>query len=886
MVNGLTFRISRAASRYSAKWKPVDITWQAFLDKLNAPARTGETMAEYKRMSKAEKSEVKDVGGFVAGELMNGKRSNMTVRSRSMVTLDADNAYPGQWDDVVLTVPYTMAMYSTHSHTPDEPRLRFVIPLDRQVSPDEYGAIARRLAQEIGIDTMDRTAYEPARLMYWPSCSQDGEYLFRHQAGDLCCADEILLSYGPDDTWMDSTLWPTAADEAEVVARELKELGDPREKGGPVGAFCRAYDVEEAIAEFLSDVYEPCDTNRREPRYTYTGGSTYGGVSVYNNGMYLFSRHDTDPAGGGIHCQNAFDMVRIHKFGHKDKDKGNVSPDPTKRPSYTAMCEWVSELDVVKTMLAEERLAAAAEDFGDMGEILPVSAKNGSLTPSRSERKVAVRPDYDPDLDGDVDEADALDGEASGAAETIDTEWMKQLTYKPKTSDLEATTGNVLTILRNDPLLKGTFGLNEILERIVFRRPAPWHRQILNKRDGDVWVDSDSANLRIYLEKVWGLKNRADIQDAFYAVQAENAFNPLRDYLSGLKWDGVERLDDVLVRYLRADDSAYVRAVTRKWFTAAVARVFEPGRKFDTMLVLSGPQGLGKSTLCQIMSKGYFSDSIQDVKGKGAFEQLRGIWLVEIAELAGFKRSDVETIKNFISKTEDSYRPAYGEFIRTFKRQCVFFGTTNDPEFLRDRTGNRRFWPVEVKGPEVVPEGGVLIGLEEEVDQLWAEAVERYRAGEVLWLNDAHLQQVAREEQERYTVQDELAGQLSEYLDTRLPNNWESLPPEDRVGFIQGRSPLDLGNCDLRRDVVSVIEIRCELCGEDRAKGGGNDMLSRRLANLMNTMPGWEKMPKKKHIRAYGQQWVYRRKGTADEHGHIFGTNVPAPLYSYEPRDQ
>jgi hypothetical protein len=157
-------------------------------------------------MTKAEKAVAKDVGGFVAGELLNGKRSNRTIRSRTMVTLDADKAYPGQWEDVALLCEYRMAMYSTHSHTPEEPRLRFIIPLDRPVSPDEYGAIARRLASEIGIETMDRTTYEPARLMYWPSCPADGEYLFRHQEGPIVCADEILMGYGPDDAWKDAAL--------------------------------------------------------------------------------------------------------------------------------------------------------------------------------------------------------------------------------------------------------------------------------------------------------------------------------------------------------------------------------------------------------------------------------------------------------------------------------------------------------------------------------------------------------------------------------------------------------------------------------------------------------------------------------------------------------
>ena len=832
-----TYRIARGASCKAAKWKPIDITWPEFLAKLNSPARTGETVAEYQRMSKAEKSAAKDVGGFVAGELANGKRSNRTVRSRSMVTLDADKAVKNQWEDVTLLCGYRMAMYSTHSHTPDMPRLRFIIPLSRAVSPDEYGAIARKLAQEIGIETMDRTTYEPARLMYWPSCPSDGEYLFRSQEGPVADADEILASYGDDDAWMDTTLWPAAKDEADVVHRELTELGDPREKQGLVGAFCRAYDVEEAIAEFLPHVYERCDTHSREPRYTFIGGSTYGGVSIYNDGQYLFSRHDTDPAGGGVHCQNAFDMVLIHKFGHLDK--GNVSQEPTRRPSYKAMCEWVQSLDSVKQLLAAERMASAAADFADLGEVLEEEA----------------------DLLG---EAPALTHSDAGEEKPVDTDWTKGLTYKPKSDELDATAANVLLILRNDPILRGAIAYNELLERVMIVRPLPWHKKVQNKRDGDAWVDSDSANLRVYLEQVWGLKNRADIQDAFAVVQDENAFDPLTDYLDSLEWDGTERLDTLFIRYLNAPDEEYVRAVTRKWFTAAVARAYEPGRKFDNMLVLVGPQGLGKSTLVQVMSRGRFSDSVNNLKGKEGYEQLRGAWLVEFAELASFKRAEIEIVKNFVSKTEDSYRPAYGEFIRTFKRRCVFFGTTNEVEFLKDRTGARRFWPIQVDGPDIIPEEGVLIGLEEEVDQLWAEAVHRYREKEPLWLNDGNMQQVIKEVQERFSVQDELAGIIAEYLDQRLPNNWEDLTPDDRVAYIQGRSPLDLGECNLRRDLVSVTEIRCELCGEDRAKGGGNDMLSRRIANLMNTMPGWAKQEKKKKLKGYGAQWVYRRNGTQD----------------------
>lgn len=832
-----TYRIARGMSCRAAKWKPIDYTWTDFLAKLNSPARTGETVAEYKRMTKAEKASAKDVGGFVAGELLNGKRSNRTVRSRSMVTLDADKAYPGQWEDVTLLCEYRMAMYSTHSHTPDEPRLRFVIPLDRDVSADEYGAIARKLASDIGIETMDRTTYEPARLMYWPSCPSDGEYLFRHQVGPVVCADAILDSYGPDEAWRDTTLWPCSADEADIVRLELKELGDPREKPGLVGAFCRTYDVEEAIAEFLPDVYEPCETHSREPRYTYIGGSTYGGVSVYNDGLYLFSRHDTDPAGGGVHCQNAFDMVCIHMFGHLDKGV-NVSPDVTRRASYKAMCDWVLELDPVKKLIAAERLASVQEDFADLAETRFDDAETDD--------------EFDPLLDDPVEPETTEE----------DTDWTKEFKYKPKTTSLEDKVENILLILRNDPLIKGSFGYNELLECPVILKPLPWHRRIENKKDGDRWADSDMANLRAYIESTWELKNRADIKDAFEIVQAENRFNPLQDYLRGLVWDGTERLDTLLIRYLRAEDNEYTRAVTRKWFTGAVARAMQPGRKFDNMLVLVGAQGVGKSTLLQVMSRGRFSDSITDLKGKSAYEQLRGAWLVEFGELASLNRAEVETVKNFVSKTEDSYRPAYGEFTRTYKRMCAFFGTTNQLEFLKDRTGERRFWPVQVYArlDDVVQAGGALLGLEDEVDQLWAEAVHRWKSGEKLWLADAAVNEAAQKVQERFSVQDEMAGMIAEYLDTRLPDTWDDLSVEDRVAFIQGRSPLELGPCTKRRDVVCISEIRCEMCGEDRAKGGGNDMQSRKIANIMNNMPGWENTGKRVRVPGYGVQRIYERK--------------------------
>lgn len=849
-----TYIISRGASCRAAKWKPAAVTWDEFLAKLNAPARTGETVAEYKRMTKEEKAEKKDVGGFVAGELLNGKRSNRTIRNRCMVTLDADKAYSGQWDDVTALCDYRMAMYSTHSHTDDAPRLRFIIPLDRTVSPDEYGAIARKLALDIGIETMDKTTYEPARLMYWPSCPTDGVYLFRHQTGPVVCADKVLAEYGPDEAWRDTTLWPCASDEAEVVRQELKLLGDPREKPGQVGLFCRAYDVQDVIAEFLPDVYEPCDTHSSEPRYTYIGGSTYGGASVYNDGQYLFSRHDTDPAGGGVHCQNAFDLVRIHKFGHLDK--GNVSPDQTKRASYKAMLDFMGGLDTVKQLIFEERTQSVREDFADLGALADEDGDGD-----------------DGSYEGEIRFADAeTDGEDNApSTEAVDNEWKKKIALKPRTTEPLQTIANVELVLRNDPVLCGKFGYNEFRDCIMIRGRLPWmgKRKIRNPLDGERWVDNDASALRSYLEKHYGLSSRAAIQDAFAVVAMENSFHPIREYFKGLpEWDGVKRLDTFFLDYFGADTEKYVdytKAVSRKWFIAAVKRVFEPGCKYDEMLVLmSQAQGLGKSTFAQIMGMGYTSDSMTTFAGKEAYEQINGSWIVEVAELDAFDKADMETVKHFLSKSTDRYRAAYAQYTREVPRQCVFFGTTNTLEFLRDRTGNRRFNIIECHDVGKDVEKEVLKVLPTVRDQIWAEAYHGYLSGETIWLKEKELQTEAAEVRERHSVQDELVGQLEYYLEMRLPSNWEELSCDDRTAFVQGRSPLELGACDLRRDVVCVAEIRCELMGDEKAKLGANLTLSRRIAKILNTMPGWYKVDKTVRMGEYGPQQVYRRKGTKE----------------------
>lgn len=803
--------IYTARKKTSKTWRPVDMSWAAFVDRLRKPLRTGETMREYKAMSREDKGRAKEAaGGFVAGELKGGQRKTENVINRCMVTLDADNAQPDAWRSATALLDCRMACYSTHSHTPDKPRLRWIIPTDRVMSPDEYTAVARMVADWLGIDDMDPTTYEVARLMYWPTAASDGEYVFYEQEGPVLSVDEVLATYGPREAWRDTTLWPIGKGEQEIRVRQLKKLGDPREKPGIIGLFCRTYDVYDVIREFLPDVYTE---TAQSDRFTFTGGSTAGGARVYNDGQYLYSSHATDPAGGQS-C-NAFDLVRIHKWGAMDDINGEDTP-VTKLPSYAEMSQWCSALPEVKARMVEEKEEQMRADFADLGEEQSSSAEEDSLA------------------------------------------WVNDLEMNRKTGELEATQRNAALILRHDPALKGRLGYNLFRSEPQLRGDVPWRPagSIRTGGRGQPWTDTDDAGLRGYLQHKWKFRSDNDLKAALELAFHENEFHPVREYLKGLHWDGVPRLNTMLQDYLGVEDSPYTQAAGRKWMCGAAARALRPGCKFDCVLVLVGPQGVGKSTFAAILARGWFNDSVIDMGRKDGYESLQGSWIIELSELASMKRQEVESVKAFIAKQEDTFRAAYARRADTRPRQCVFLATTNDTEFLKDRTGERRWWPVNVTRKLDRDQ------LRQNVDQLWAEAVAVLEKGEYLDLEGGAQTEGWRDMVEGHTVQDELEGRLMEYLDTLLPESWEDATPEWRRDFIQDRIPA-APKGTVRRDKVCLSEIRVELLDMDR--NGTNDLIARRLANLMNNMPGWVKSKHKPRIPGYGSQYVYCRRGSEAE---------------------
>ncbi|QGU96832.1 hypothetical protein GOM49_10230 [Clostridium bovifaecis] len=795
--------ISTGKGRKETKWSNREIKWSQLVERLSRTTYTSETFEEYKSLPKSEQDNIKDIGGFVGGFLEEGKRRSSKVKYRSIITLDADYGQGRLWDTIELLFDFACCMHSTHKHSKGKPRLRLVIPLDRPVSPEEYEAVARKVAYEIGIDYFDDTTYEASRLMYWPSTSRDGIFEFNFQDTTWLNPDEILSRY---ENWKDTSKWPKSSRTAKERRKLAERQGSPREKGGLIGAFCRSYNIHKAIEKFLSDVYTPC---MEENRYTYAKGSTWGGLVLYEDGDFAFSHHGTDPASGKL-C-NAFDLVRIHKFGELDEEV-DINTPTVKLPSYEAMIDFVIKDEEIRLKLGEERLRSAKEDFSIMDE--------------------------------DVE---------------IDTEWLKLLEVN-KRGAYKPTIENIVLILENDPYLKGKIALNEFSHRTMIRGNLPWH-QIENSIEGDPWKDSDDSSLRHYLESVYEIVAPNKINDGFLIVAERNKYHPIREYLNSLKWDGNKRVDNLLIDYLGAEDNPYIRTVTRKALSAAVARVFTPGVKFDYMLVLLGKQGIGKSHIISLLGQGWYSDSLSTVQGKDAYEQLQDAWIIEMAELSATKKAEAEAVKHFISKREDIYRVAYGRRVTKFPRQCVFFGTTNDNQFLKDKTGNRRFWPIEV-GVCSRKKNLWTDLTQHEIDQIWAEALELWKKGENLFL-EAEIEKEAVKKQEQHTEQSLKEGLIREYLDMLLPENWSSLDIGGRRRFIHGSEFGMAEEGTVKRDKVCAMEIWVELFqGEPKQM---TPMQSREINDILRMIEGWESYSKGTGKLRFGKTYGLQKAFVKEE---------------------
>ncbi len=775
--------IAYGNNRQAKKWVNKTTSFDELKERLKVTIRTTESAEEYAKFSKAQKDNAKDHGGFVAGALKGGRRKIDAVELRSMVALDGDRIDKTFLENYETSTPYTSVLYTTHSSTDENPRVRLIFPLTRDVTPEEFVAVSRYLAQMLGIDYFDECSYQPNQLMYWPSTPSNGSFVYKEVDKNWLNPDEILNAH-PE--WTDPTRLPTSSRESKANTVANQKVQDPLEKDGIVGLFNRVYfPISKAIDAFLSDVYEPTEN---ENRYHLIESSSIAGVEIKEEGKFVYSHHAKDPA--YLKLCNAFDIVRIHKFGDDDDKK-----------SFRDMCEFAMQVDEVKVLAANERLALAEEDFS---------------------------------ADGD--------------------DWKTRLKYQPKTSLLENSVYNLNLILNNDPDFRN-FAYNELANRIQVTGSLPWERPEGNK----FWRDADTAQLKSIIDIRYLPFSSRNHDVAFTKIADDRRFHPIRNYLDSLPvWDGTKRVEDVFIKYLKADDTDYIRTVTRKTFAAAVARIYVPGIKFDCVPVLDGDQGIGKSTIVKdLVTADYYSEtlSLTDMDDKSGAEKLQGFWVVEIGELAGMRKADIEKVKAFLSTSDDKYRPSYGKVVESHPRQCIVIATVNGERgYLRDITGNRRFWIIKVHQKKQKKTWNFT---EEYRQQFWAEAKEIWKSSEKLYLEGDILEE-AEKAQKGAMETDERVGMVEEYLNTPLPADWDDMDLFARRNYLNGS---EFGGTQhigtIARTSVSNAEIWCECLNHSLPDLKTTD--SYQIAALMAQINGWERTTNIKRLPIYGRQRLYQK---------------------------
>ena len=814
MENSRKLIISEANNRLSKQWVTTEITWSEFVERLGKPKVTAETLDEFLSYSKSKQDDIKDVGGFVGGKLKGNLRRSEAVESRSLITLDLDNLAYKDDTKIIKTLNSlgcAYVVYSTRKHQTTKPRIRVIFPLAEDVTAEEYEPIARKVAEFIGLRYCDPTTFQAVRLMYWPSHSIDSDYVFTYADKPMLDGTVILNMYVD---WKDVTSWPEVPDAQKLHQNMLKKQENPLEKEGMVGAFCRRFNIYQAIDEFLPGVYEPCDV---ADRLTFIGGSTTAGAIVYQDGLFLYSHHATDPCSQKL--VNAFDLVRLHKFGHLDI-QAEVNTPVAKLPSWLAMKEWVmAKTDVRKDLLKERQQKAIAE-------FSIINDENTEV------------------LEGEIVEDD--------------DNWKDNIQYSTDGMKALSTLANIILILRNDKELKFKIFKDIFSSRILVRDGVPWDKKF--ETPDRIWNDTDDAGLRWYLESFYGITSTNKIMDGVSLIAEENAENKVATRLQSTQWDGEKRIETLFIDYLGCEDNIYTREISEKSLVAAVRRAIYGGIKWDNMPILIGPQGVGKSTFLKILGMDWYNDSLVNVEGKDACELIQGSWILEMGELSSLRKSELNLVKNFLSRTDDIFRASYGRRAQKYPRRCAFFGTANDTNFLRDETGNRRFWPIDCFIYK--PKKSIFNDLKDELEQIWAEACELAKNEFYSLVLSKEAEKIAKEEQDSHSEDNVYKGIILDYLDKKIPKDaWDSMDLFGRRAYLNDYENMkkQYDESDLiLRDKICVAEIWEEALKMDIRYLKKSDSIE--INKILSSLYKWEKIKQSSRFGKYGVQKGFKRK--------------------------
>lgn len=764
------FDILTAANRDSLHWTPGKVTWGELAEWMESPADT-KTCGNYILGTMAETTTEHKRRGQPAVPCTGMHRTKLAMRTRGAVTLDVDYPEPGFLADAAVALGHAAIIHTTFSSSPEHPRYRVIVPLDRPVAPDEYHAAAGALMQALGEKQFDAGSTQAERYMFKPSEQEPGFFRFLVLPGAPASADTLLADF--------------QTDLSELPApKPSRNKRDPFAIEGTIGAFNRAYaDLDKVIAEYQLP-YEPSGGT---DRYHLVGASAAAGMGEVTPGLY-FSHHSNDPAYGQT-C-SAFDLVRLHQFGYLDEEAAPGTP-VNRLPSSKAMLETAStDLNVVR------ELVGAA---------------------------------FDDELD-----------ESAGAAGS--TNWRMELKLEPSTGKPKDEIHNWDLIADNDPAFQVVY-YNELSMAIEISADLPWR----SRDKGAEFRAGDRSQLALHVERQYHIRpGRSYLDDLVNDRAMPRRRNPVREYLDGLKWDGTPRVETCIpVEQV----TPYTRLVTRKAMVAAVARMLDPGCKWDHMLILHGSEGLGKSHLVDRLSRGY-SANLGRIGDKDTLIVMQRSWIMTADEGTSLKKSDWDAQKEFITRRDDIFRMPYERESAVHPRHCVIWGTTNDEVFLRRQEGNRRFHILRCAKVDF----DTLT--DEYVDQVWAEAKALYLAGERLWMDETE-EEMARRERDGFTEEDAAAGMVEAYLDTLVPEDWDTMTPESRQLWLLNAEDGLGPKGSVRQTRVCSLQLWVEALGRRRGDHKRGDLIE--LADIMRTMPGWRSVPGTRRLPGYGPQKVFER---------------------------
>jgi len=844
------YKLLSFRNRFSKAGIIQEITFEAMAKGFaNKPIRTKETVLEYQNGDRDFKLKCKDKGGFIAGTSQNNKRDATSILTRNMITLDMDYCPPNIIDKLkekqeAKELNFPFFVYSTHSHTKQEPRLRLIVPLKDEIDVNKYEPVGRTIANIVGIEYFDATTFQINRIMYFPSVSIDGDYIcesFGIGEYDYLDANVMLDKY-MDYLNIAEFQRPHYIDGLSINKIKKGKIASSKQtKHRIVNAFNIEFTIVEAIERFLQDEYEP---GKNSNRYTYKDGESKEGLVILND-EYAYSHHASDPAQGRL--LHAFDIVRIHLFGKQDLESTSQEQQEkySKIPSFAAMVEFIRNNvpSAMKHMPEIQKLQKNIDEF-ESGKI-------------------------------EVDE---------NSVESDDWKMMLDMTGTKSDRHPKTNARNLGIIFNNDAKFKDLFYFDSLRDAVCFYRTPDWNSE---KSKGDMLTDMDDSEIRVYLNTVYQISGKDLVYDCVVHEAGKKRIHPIRTFLANLpEWDGKKRIETIICDLYNIQPNAFYKAASKAWWVGIIQRIMRPGSKFDMILVLSGEQGVGKSQFGKSIATldwgkrgmvdidsqpNYFGDDELPFEKKDAYEQLSGIMVYELPEFEKYyKKSDASTIKSFVSKTSDKFRRSYGRRVTEYRRQCVFIATTNDREPLRDRTGNRRFLPFYSKLPKNTTRLYDKDYWTEEIrNQCLAEAMVYFEEGfnpMAAFNENDEAKRIWNELNDKATVENDTYPIVEMYVNNKFPTNFYNLDFETMKNTYKENKTHTFSGVPIPRQPKEEFSLKeiYTLAFELPFSSNMNYHMRIEIESALKEL-GFSKEGDRKRQGIFGQQYVWTRGVNEDD---------------------